>query len=343
MSTDTVVFSALPDMRITEEFFEKIDHCFEKVGFRPYGKVKREESGFWAMLFTPETDGCEYIDWSRRDRTLNRGETLMLQYSPGEREFWHVWIYLSGTMLTDSLSIMAYNMGYLSIYSETDRELALRYQFVSQEIHRMFGATETKAIEDFHDEPWFRFSEDEWRTVGDLPPERCEEPHIRLWAADPEKPLDWEEYYDEEELFPESGDRWKPKLPVSYDGRHGEFHLLFTDKSGTRNISLLRNCLCCGGLLPESERGSLFGRPSEDEERRFRRIAWRAKNSDEIIEILGKPDFFLGSVAYPERNAEEGIREQMVYTNLSDNAVVIFKESELGMIIVNYAGKWQGE
>ena len=58
---------------------------------------------------------------------------------------------------------------------------------------------------------------------------------------------------------------------------------------------------------------------------------------------MPKPDFYLGSVTYAINNDVRGIKEQMVYTDLSDNSVVIFKESESGIIIANYAGKWLGE
>ena len=339
MSGEIDCYIELPDVKVSDQFFEKIDHCFEKIGFE---LCKNSESFFRTMVWMPEpAEDWKDIEWSERTQTLHKGNTLNLEYSSGE-SFWSVKIYYSGTMTAECVSIEAVNIGYLREYTEKDRDLAVRYQSVAQEIHRIFGATETKAmVEEYYDEPWFRFSENEWRTVGDLPLVKCKTPRLHMRAEKPREPLT-RNYLRKGDTLLNSG-RWKPGTPVAFESEFGEFHLAYADESGMRRAVLLCNCLCCGGLLPESERDSLFGRPSEDEERRFRRIAWRAKNSDEIIEILGKPDFFLGSVAYPERNAEEGIREQMVYTNLSDNTVVIFKESELGMFIVNYAGKWQGE
>jgi hypothetical protein len=341
MGVDTEVFINLPHVKISDSFFDKIDHCFKKVGFERYGG--EGDADFQVMFYVPEMDDCVFVDWSERDQIQSRGSVLTLDYSINKNTIWNFMIRYSENMITDHVTILAMQtIFYCYDYSEIFKDLLLRFQFVSREIHRTFNAIRTEAIQELHEgESLFCFSEDEWRTVGDLPLEKCEAPHLRLWAANPEKPLA-RDYYGEEGLCPKSGNLWKPKVPVAYDSRYGEFHLLFTDKSGVEKISLLRNCLCCGGLLPESERDNLFGRPLEKEEKKFREAAWRAKSAEEIIGIFGKPDLFLGSVAYAGNNTDEGIREQLVYTDLSDNAVVIFKEFEMGMIIVNYAGKWQG-
>ncbi|GEM_PF-3842453 len=248
-----------------------------------------------------------------------------------------------GCMAADRLYIYSCVAGGLCYYDGLQTDLILRLQFLARELHKTFDAVETTGEDDDDAEnPLFRFSKEEWFGIGDLPLEKCEAPHVRLWAANPEKPLA-RDYYGEEGLCPKSGNRWKPKVPVAYDSRHREFRLLFTDKSGARKISLLRNCLCCGGIFPCSWRDHHFGRPSEDEKQKFREIGWAAGSLEEVAEVLGKPDFHLGSVIYGKKklNAERGIRDMAVYTNVSDDAVVIFKEYNQGMIITNYAGKWQ--
>ncbi len=55
---------------------------------------------------------------------------------------------------------------------------------------------------------------------------------------------------------------------------------------------------------------------------------------------LGEPDINIVHVQYAEsKSIYSNIKEIVCYTRLSERAVVIFKEYEEGIILVNYAGK----
>ena len=73
-------------------------------------------------------------------------------------------------------------------------------------------------------------------------------------------------------------------------------------------------------------------------------MAWKAMTIEEIRRILGKPNIDLGSVSYGNNHKEvmRDILHIVCYTQVSDSVVVIFKEYEDGIVVVNYAGKWKG-
>jgi len=81
--------------------------------------------------------------------------------------------------------------------------------------------------------------------------------------------------------------RWaaKSNSPIEFDARLNEFHLVYQGAYG-----LLRYCFVCGGRLPESRRGELFSQPSETEVEEVRRLIGAAKNLQDVLAALGKPD-----------------------------------------------------
>lgn len=338
---------SLSDIKVDEEFYEKIDRCFRLTGF----KLLPDSNDFLTtgvMMGVPEVDGWTVVEWPHPGLIMPKGCLLMLRYSiqgntGNVRAVFTIDVNFSECMVADRLLICSSVCESLFCYDEFETDFILRLQFLARELHRTFDAAETMGEDGVYaEEPLFRFSKEEWLTIGKLPLEKCEVPHFRIWAKNPEKPVT-RDYLRKGNIRP-NPDRWKPDVPVAFDSEFREFHLTYVDDSGMKRIALLRNCLCCGGVFPCSWRDSRFGRPSEDERQKFREIGWAAGSLDEVAEVLGKSDFHLGSVIYGRKklNAEKGIRDMAVYTDISDDAVVIFKEYNQGMIITNYAGKWQG-
>jgi hypothetical protein len=56
-------------------------------------------------------------------------------------------------------------------YTRDQIQSALRLEALSLDLHRSLHATETEALneDDADAEPWFRFSAEEWRPLGELP------------------------------------------------------------------------------------------------------------------------------------------------------------------------------
>src|SRR5262245_22102219 len=81
--------------------------------------------------------------------------------------------------------------------------------------------------------------------------------------------------------------RWaaKSNSPIQFDARLNEYHLVCGDAYG-----LLRYCFFCGGRLPDSKREALFSIPNDAEQEEVRRLIGTAKNLQDVLAMLGKPD-----------------------------------------------------
>ncbi|NIU88136.1 MAG: hypothetical protein GWN56_12970 [Nitrosopumilaceae archaeon] len=167
------------------------------------------------------------------------------------------------------------------------------------------------------------------------------------WAEDPAEKLTKEKIYKEFYDYDIDKD-WKPKLPLTYDPDIGEFFLTYTDPDGeTPKRALLNTSLTSGACkFSDYENDTKFGSPTEAEIQKYRSIAWSTPTIQGVIDTLGEPDIRLGTVLYdPDEKSFSStshirdIIDQICYTQLSDNVVVIFREYEDGLVVVNYAGK----
>jgi hypothetical protein len=151
--------------------------------------------------------------------------------------------------------------------------------------------------------------------------------------------------------------------PIEFDEKTNEYHFTyFTSLDGRlgapprsapadsqrpkpNSFLVIRHCPWCGGVAPESKRGSLFRHVPNSEERRLRTLIAGAKSLDEVIERLGPPEFDdpagVGS-SEPERDGRpmsvQSFRS-LTYLNLSEDADVRITDFHNGRLHLSATGK----
>lgn len=138
-----------------------------------------------------------------------------------------------------------------------------------------------------------------------------------------------------------------PDIPITFDERMNEFHLMQIDGNGH---SSLYHCPFCGGRAPESLRKTFFRTVSHDESARLHLHTKEIKTEDELIALLGPPDTEYeigggmtkpGSEIEPDETFVNGRR--LVYRNLSETADVNVRIDRYGQLRFSYTGKYLGD
>lgn len=79
-------------------------------------------------------------------------------------------------------------------------------------------------------------------------------------------------------------------FPIIYDQELQEYQLVIDCGDQGTGTAPLRYCPNCGARLPESKRGELFSKPTDEDLADVDRWIVRIHNATELIELLGKPD-----------------------------------------------------
>jgi hypothetical protein len=166
MGVDTCVFISLAGTTISEKFFEDIDACFREISCAV-------TSGLMFWISDPVT---EWYESSRSDvlhRVTRKNDAIWWEYGSTENgDSFPVQVRCSGEMLAGEIRIDSTTDAFQVEYTSQQRAYALKLQRVAELLHARFRATETKAVVDFQDDPWFHFSKDTWEPIDRLPLER---------------------------------------------------------------------------------------------------------------------------------------------------------------------------
>jgi len=81
-----------------------------------------------------------------------------------------------------------------------------------------------------------------------------------------------------------------PNVPVKYASEVNEYHLEHVDEHGGKTFAVLYHCPFCGGAAPESKRGDLFSKISDQEAARLRALTDKVKSGADAMRVLGHAD-----------------------------------------------------
>ena len=119
-----------------------------------------------------------------------------------------------------------------------------------------------------------------------------------------------------------------PDIPIRYDSKFNEYSLEFGSDNGG-NI-YFEYCFSCGGRLPESKRGDFFTTPDKDLVNQYKKMLRGVNSAEEIIQILGTPDFQYNNPTIREIDKDlYGIKEQkrqFDYKQLSETFILSVSE-----------------
>ena len=138
-----------------------------------------------------------------------------------------------------------------------------------------------------------------------------------------------------------------PHLPIEFDAKLNEFHLVY-DVNGGKGQMNLYHCFLCGGKAPGSKRHLQFATISDDERFRLRELINPLKTLDNVLTVLGKPDqdYADGVMVMLPETEDNPHKEQayrsLVYEKLSDVAdvrVTVYPNERVG---IGFTGKYTG-
>jgi hypothetical protein len=166
----------LGESKVTAEFIEVLDGIFSSQGLKPC---------LLATVTPLDPSGGHHIEWSNISKMLTSIEGFLIDYSGGASlPPWtgstgesfptyslsvKVYIHFSREMVCDHIFMHACT-GPQSCYSAVERADALTVQEIVLQLHEKFNAIDSRAIGENGEKPWFHFSKDEWRLLGNLPP-----------------------------------------------------------------------------------------------------------------------------------------------------------------------------
>lgn len=79
--------------------------------------------------------------------------------------------------------------------------------------------------------------------------------------------------------------------PIRFNAEFNEYHIEYgTPEGGTASI-FVHHCIFCGGAMPPSKRDLLFGSIPDAEKARLLKLVSASKTVDELIRVIGSPDF----------------------------------------------------
>lgn len=327
--------------KIDKSFYDDITVVFSKYGFQEANSIgKGDDLNLYLYEYKSENTPKK-ISWPPDGVLMQKGNFFHVSFLlSGKDDDYGILLRLhfSDTMTLNSFglssSIHVFTKGP---YDEIDRDLYTRLAELSHELHKKLNSSYTEGQDDHNDFPWLKINDEEIEIFIDLYSYSQRNLHnFRTWLKNPDIKID----PNRANNYPQANDI-KSNLPIQFDSKHKEYHLLFTE-NGVSKIALLRYELTYGGgVFPKSTRDNLFFRPTEEEIERFQKIAWRSFDIKEVHAVLGDPDIILPPVTYIQEYSTDpkNITAQSCYTQLSPNAVVIFRQYEDGLIIVQYAGK----
>ena len=336
---------------ITDDTSRVLDECMAQIGFFRSTWWHYGHPDEWAMCVDHEKtkkqeDDEIYLNEIEKDRLFYKKDWFSVVYGQYPRSLFRIFVtfYFSGTMKINRIKISNGNLSYrFEDGDEWEVDLASRFYHISKLMYEAFKPIEMVG-NDYGDyeEPWFYFRKDGSKPLDELVVVDCYEQHMLYWLAMGD--LIPCRYWDTK--IPEE---WEPRKPINYHFDVKGFFLVYSNEKGQNKEALFRNCLCCGNELPITENDNRYGKPGEDEIKKYREIAWKSRTLEEVTEKIGKPDIDLGDVIFEDdpviktgsSSDFEGTNNlrSICYTSLSKNAVNVFKEYKAGLIVVNYVGK----
>lgn len=138
--------------------------------------------------------------------------------------------------------------------------------------------------------------------------------------------------------------RWaaNPNVPLRFDERFQEFHLLERDDGA---YLILRYCFWCGGKLPESKRPDFFTKPEEAELAEIASLLKETKTAGEALAALGPPDHTFDGEPESGTAVDDKVvrwRRQHSYTSRWKSLHLTLLEMPDGSFERMTSGKWIG-
>jgi hypothetical protein len=165
MSSSTLVIVKFSKMTISASFFEMLNQCFTKQGF------SIPESALFVPLSSTNEVKLNEIKWKDIGLMFSQGCSVKTGYllPPNFR----ISISISfHNNCCDRISLAAPVRGFKLAYSKEEADNAYKLEALCMKLHAELNATDTTAKSNYREEPWFRFSKEEWKPLGELPVEK---------------------------------------------------------------------------------------------------------------------------------------------------------------------------
>jgi hypothetical protein len=138
----------------------------------------------------------------------------------------------------------------------------------------------------------------------------------------------------------------EPAVPIEFDVRMNEYHVIMTYSDGSHGHMIVRHCPWCGGTAPKSQRGSFFAHLHDEERQRLNSLMKGIKTVDDVLLKFGEPDEDhaqgVGTLTPGNDTTPDHYEPQRLlrYTGLSEIASVDIIVYPTGNIGFSYNGKY---
>jgi hypothetical protein len=143
----------------TGHIFEQVDACFTRAKYVP---------DIFCQVHAKDAEKWDDIAWTSRSSAFSEGVSFVMVYRDmleDDRIRLRLSHYDEDLWMVLETSIA----GYCYEYSQKAKARVLRLEALSLDLHKTLEASETEAYNEWAEEPFFRFAEDGWKPVGDLP------------------------------------------------------------------------------------------------------------------------------------------------------------------------------
>ena len=161
MSARTYVHIEFERLKLTPSFFETLDVCFGKHGLSPAP---------CAIIIPIDPAGDHKVAWKEIGKAFLWGKFIRAGYMAEPHHAVTINISYDQEYICDHLRMVAPVWAFGWEYDQEEKEKNLKLEAVCLELHNSLHAYNTVAkAEGKNDEPWFRFSKQEWKPLGELP------------------------------------------------------------------------------------------------------------------------------------------------------------------------------
>jgi hypothetical protein len=157
---------------LNDTFFGQLDRCFEHLGYLP---------GNYCQGFSNKDSKWVDVVWKNRAIAALELLTLKCEYLYSSKSDWDtIWVELPCKRSLPHLLVLntSHDFGYNNSFTKYEKDQALRIEALALSLHKTLNANDTAAWSDYHlsegGEPWFRFSKEEWKPLGELPIEKTD-------------------------------------------------------------------------------------------------------------------------------------------------------------------------
>ena len=153
--------------KLDHVFFDKIDSCLERSGYL---------HGEFCQGYFDVDKKWRDISWGERTAKVSELFILKCEYLYSDKSSWNtLWVELPCKRIPLNLLEIgtSFDCGYHHSFTKVEKVDALRLEALALDLHKTLNASDTAAWSDIllaeGGEPWFRFSKEEWKTLGNLP------------------------------------------------------------------------------------------------------------------------------------------------------------------------------